>query len=329
MLQRALPEEPGAGEMDQITLLRRKVTLNEWITGLGGAFLVHVLVFSAALIAVWTTPHKPLKPPFCTVNLVSLKDIGTGSSEPKGVPKGSEDIKVPEARKSFAREAEKSGPVLPVKRLQLDESPRTHQEVAIKKIEAKEAPKLEDVAQDKAAINLDKLIPKPKVVAKPSSGGSSGPSHESEPAPAEPASPRGGRSASTTDAAPRGSPTGSSDAGAKGATQGSTAGSPDGSSAVNALVGLYSQKVAEAIQREWRLINDKDAAGKKVVVQVQIRKSGEVVSLHVVKASGSAAFDEAAMRAVQRAAPLPAVPEVMMQSNVITLNLNFVPGGVS
>lgn len=314
--------------MEPLTLARRRITRSELLTGLGGSFVVHILVFAAALIAVWTMPHKPLKQPFCTVNLVSMKDIGTGNSEPKGVPKGSEEIKVPEARKSFAREAEKSGPVLPVKRLHLDESPK-NQEVPIKKIEPKEAPKLAETAQDKAAVNLDKLIPKPRVAPTPPSGGSASPSQETGPAAAEPAAPRAGRTASTTDAAPRGSPTGSSDAGARGATQGSTAGSPEGSSAVNAIAGLYAQKVAEAIQREWRLFDDKDAVGKKAVVQVQIRKSGEVVSLHVVKASGSPGFDEAALRAVQRAAPLPAVPEVMMQSNVITLNLNFVPGSVS
>ncbi len=315
--------------MEQITLVKGRVTRSELLAGLGGSFLVHVLVFAAALIAVWTTPHKPLKPPFCTVNLVSMKDIGTGSSEPKGIPKGSEDIKVPEARKSFSRETEKSGPVLPVKRLQLDESPRPQQEVQIKKIEPKEAPKLADTAQDKAAVNLDKLIPKPKVVPKPSSESAGAGQETAHSSQVEPASPRGGRTASTTDASPRGSTTGSPDAGAKGATQGSTAGSPDGSSAVNALAGLYMQKVSEAIQREWRLFSDKEAAGKKAVVQVQIKKSGEVVSVHLVKASGSTVFDEAALRAVQRAAPLPTVPDVMVQSSVITLILNFVPGSVS
>lgn len=294
---------------------------------MGGSLLVHLLVFGGAMGVVWTMPHKEIKPPFCTVNLVSMKDLGTGNSEPKGVPKGSEETKIQEARKSFTSEAQKSGPSVPIKRLHLEEEPKRN-EVPIKKIEPKEAPKLEP--QETASVNLDKLIPKkvvpqhsaPQAVQESKEKGKQTSSDGGEPAAA-----RSGRT-SSTDNSPRGTQSGSTDAGARGATQGSTAGSVEGS-AMNALVGMYGEKVKQAIQREWRLFNDQGISGAKAVVQVQIQKNGELISVQVVKASGNNVFDEAAIRAVRKAAPLPPVPEVMAQSNIITLKLYFMPGTVS
>ena len=72
--------------MESLTLGRGKVKKNELLTGIGGSFMVHLLAFSAAFVAAWALPHQPMKPPYCTVNLVSLRDIGTGRSEPKGDP---------------------------------------------------------------------------------------------------------------------------------------------------------------------------------------------------------------------------------------------------
>lgn len=298
------------------------------ITGVGGSFLVHILAFATAFIAVWTMPHKPIKPPFCTVNLVSLKDLGTGNSEPKGVPKGSEETKAPEAPKSFARTAEKSGPVLPVKRLHLDESPR-RQEIPIKKMEPKEAPKMAETPQSLSAIekNLDKLIVKPKVTPRTQAASDAAQEAPSRPAAQEPVAPRIGRTA-VTESAPRGSASGSTDAGARGTAQGSIAGSPEGSSAMNALTAMYGEKVVAAVRREWTLLNDQGVAGLKAIVEVQIRKNGEIIGIQVVKASGNSMFDESAVRAVRKAAPLPPVPEAILQSTT-KLILTFLPDRVS
>lgn len=317
--------------MEPLSLPKRKLSRDEVIAGVGGSFLVHILVFAAAFLAVWSMPRQPIKPPFCTVNLVSLKDPGTGTSEPKGNPKAATAEAKPSDTPRTARASAKSGPVVPVKRLQLDEAPK-RQDVPIKKLEPKEAPKIDEAAPSLAAIekNLDKLIPKPKPVQRTAS-----PPVEttreaaSRVAAAQAASPASKPTREATAAeVPHGSPTGKTDAGAKGTTQGSTAGSLEGSSAASALVGLYGQKVREVIEREWRLINDQGLSGLKAVVEVQIRKTGDIISIQVVRPSGNSMFDDAALRAVRKAAPLPAVPEVIVQSNT-KLILTFQPGQVS
>ena len=177
---------------------------------------------------------------------------------------------------------------------------------------------------------MDKLIIKPKVVPRttfPTEG-----TAQTAPRPAAQEPPTGVRPARTNpvgaENSGRGTPSGAAEAGAKGAAQGSISGSLDGSTAASALIGLYGEKVREAVQREWRLINDQSMAGLKAVVEVQIRKNGELVSIQVVKPSGNAIFDDAAKRAVLNAAPLPAVPEVILQPST-KLILTFLPGSIS
>jgi TonB family protein len=318
--------------MESLTLGHDKVKRGELLTGVGGSFMVHLLLVAAAFFVTYAFPHQPVKPPYCTVNLVSLKDVGTGSSEPKGDPKAAEAAKVSDAPRSTAKLSEKAEPAVRIKRLQLDE-PSKRDEAPIKKIEPREAPKIAEAPQNLAAIekNLDKLITKPKVVPRTSSASEAAVETQAKPAAQEP--PPGARPGRTnpavTESAGRGSPSGSADAGAKGLTQGgSTSGSPEGSSAASALVGLYGDKVREAIQREWRLINDQSLSGLKAVLEVHIRKNGEVVNIQVVKPSGNALFDDAAKRAVQKAAPLPAVPEIIVQPST-KLILTFLPGSIS
>lgn len=319
----------GRKTMEPLTLDRRKMTRGELLLGMGGSFLVHFVVFASAIIAVWTMPRKPAIPPFCTVNLVSLKDIGSGASEPKGNPKAAaDDVKTSDAPKRAVKSTDKGAAAVPVKRLQLDESPR-RQEVPIKKLEAKEAPRVAETPHNLASVekNLDKLITKPKAVPRSSTEIQQEPS--SKPAASQPqASSRPGKTAPGADNTAHGSPTGAADAGAKGTTVGSTAGTPEGSAVNSALIGLYGEKVREVIQREWRLINDQGLGGLKAVVEVQIRKNGEIVQIQVVKPSGNPMFDDSVLRAVRKAAPLPAVPEVIVQSST-KLILTFKPGQVS
>lgn len=319
--------------MEPLTFVRKRVTRSELLLGMGGSFLVHFLVFASAILAVWTMPRKPVMPPFCTVNLVSLKDIGSGTSEPKGNPKAAaEDAKATEAPKRAVKSSDRAESAMPVRRLQLDDTPR-RQEVPIKKLEPKEAPKVAETPQNLAAVekNLEKLITKPKAVPRTSteiqqetSPKSAAAQQASQPPPAS----RPGRTAPGAENVGHGSPTGSADAGAKGTTVGSTGGSPEGSAAASALIGLYGDKVREAIEREWRLISDQGVGGLKAVLEVQIRKNGEIVQIQVVKPSGNTMFDDSALRAVRKAAPLPAVPEMIVQSST-KLIITFQPGRVS
>jgi TonB family protein len=313
--------------MESLTLGRGKLGKSEMLAGIGGSFVVHLLAVTAAFLATWALPHQPVKPPYCSVNLVSLQDAGIGQSEPKGDPRAPEPAKVSDAPRSTARVSEKSEPVVPIKRLQLDESSR-REDAPIKKIEPREAPKIAEAPQNLAAIekNLDKLITKPKVVPKTAAAETAA---ESPPKAAsqEPAVGKPSKNTPTvTETAGRGTPTGGSEGGAKGTTQGSTSGSPEGSNVTSALAALYGDKVKEAIQREWRLINDQSLSGLKAVVEVQIRKNGEVVDIQVVKPSGNAMFDDSAKRAVQKAAPMPAVPEAL---SITRISLTFRPGSIS
>jgi len=317
--------------METLTLGRYRLKRNELLTGIGGSFMVHLLGVAVAFVATLAMPHKAIQPPFCTVNLVSLRDVGTGNSEPKGDPKAPEAAKVSEAPRPSARISDKSEPVVPVKRLQLDDSSR-REEATIKKIEPREAPKIAEAPQNLAAIekDLDKLIPKPKVVPRTSSASES--ATESPPKSSAQEPPAAARQThanqAATENAGRGTPTGVVEGGAKGNTQGSTSGSPEGSSAASALVGLYAEKVRDAVQREWRLINDQGLSGLKAVLEVQIKKNGELINIQVVKPSGNAMFDDSAKRAVLKAAPLPAVPEMLAQPNT-KLILTFLPGSIS
>ena len=76
------------------------------------------------------------------------------------------------------------------------------------------------------------------------------------------------------------------------------------------------------------MANDQGISGLKAVVEVQIRKTGEIINVRVMTKSGNELFDEAAVRAVNKAAPLPPVPEAILQSST-KLILTFMPGRVS
>ncbi|MEK7728328.1 MAG: TonB family protein, partial [candidate division KSB1 bacterium] len=54
--------------------------------------------------------------------------------------------------------------------------------------------------------------------------------------------------------------------------------------------------------------------------KIPINKNGKVLSTELEKSSGVFAFDQAALRAVQGANPLPALPE---GSNLETLGVHF------
>jgi len=315
--------------MESLAFAGRKVPRKDLITGIGTSFLVHFLVFSAAFIWAWVMPHKPLQPPYCTVNLVSLKDIGMGMAEPKGSPKAAEEAVVSQDVRSSGRASGKSEPVAPIKRLTVDDSVKKS-EAQIKKIEPKEVPAEPEKTQGLEAIekNLDKLVAKPKAVPHTSSPAAEQaapqPKNQVQAAPApEPAKSRQGR-----EKPGRGTPNGAVEAGSLGTTHGSTSGTPEGSSATNQLANMYGLQVIQKIQSEWRLANEQGVGGLKTVVEVQIKKTGEIIGIRLRERSGNDLFDEAAMRAVNRAAPLPPVPEAIAQQST-TLILKFRPGQVS
>lgn len=137
--------------------------------GVGASILGHVVIFALAIILPWAMPRQTLKGTSYTVNLVSLQDIGLEPAPPKkGISSGTEGAAGASSQKASAPARSNSAPVVPVKRLRMDE-PKVKPETEIKKIEAPDLPKPAEKAQSLASVekDLDKLIPKPKVAPKP------------------------------------------------------------------------------------------------------------------------------------------------------------------
>jgi len=313
--------------MESLALAEKKIPRKDLVTGIGTSFLVHVLVFSSAFIWAWVMPNTPLKPPYCTVNLVSLKDLGMGSSERKGSPKAAEEAVASENLTSSARTSRKSEPVAPIKRLAVDEAV-TRPETQIKKIEPKEVPIAPEKPQSLEAIekNLDKLIAKPKVIPHTSSAAA----ELAEPQPktaAHPAqAPAPAKNQPGNEKVARGTPTGTAEGGSKGAEQGSTVGSSDGSGAISAASQLYYERVRNAIGQEWKL-PDQNVGSLETRVFLVVSRNGQVLSLQIEKTSGNSLFDEAAVRAIRKA-DIPAMPPVLDRSKQ-DFKIRFSPQGVS
>ena len=313
--------------MESLVLTDKRIPKKDLVTGIGASLLVHVLAFSTAFIWALLIPHKPLKPPYCTVNLVSMKDLGAGLPELKGNPKAAEEAVVSEKAATSDKASRKSEPVAPIKRLAIDEELRKP-EAQIAKIEPKEVPSAPEKPQSLEAIekNLDKLIAKPKVIPRTSSA--SVEQAEPEPkAPAQPApAPAPAKNRPGSEKLTRGTPTGAAEGGAKGAAQGSVFGSPDGSGAISAAAQLYYEKVRNAIRQEFKL-PEQNVGNLETSALIVVNRNGQVLSLQIEKPSGNGLLDAAAVRAVQNA-NIPAMPPVMERQQQ-DFRLKFNSRGVS
>jgi len=308
----------GEGRMEPLTLAQKRTPRKDLVAGIGTSVVVHVLVFSSAFIWALVMPHKPFKPPYCTVNLVSLKDLGAGSSEPKGSPKAAEETDVPKNVSNSDKPRQKSEPVAPIKRLAVDDA-AVKPESQIRKIEPKEVPVLPAKPQNLEAIekNLDKLIEKPKEVPHTSAA---------SPQQAEPQVRTPARNQPGTENVARGTPAGTAEGGAKGAVQGSALGSPDGSGAVFAAEQLYYERVKSAIRQEFKL-PDQNIGKLETSAIIVVSRNGEVIGLQIEKSSGNSLLDAAAVRAIQNAS-IPAMPAALERPKQ-DFRLKFNSRGVS
>ncbi len=287
------------------------------MTGLGGSFLVHALIIAAAIIGPFASSKTVIANPFWTVNLVTMQDTGMG----KGVPsketsvKGAAGRKSQDDQKTSSSDRAKSGPLVPVKRLQLDE-PTTRTEPEIKKMDAPEAPKFASSAQSTAAVekSLEKLIPKPKTPerAQPvqgfKEGGDKGAAAGSATDRKEGQGPSGADQ--TGDKGTTGNRDGAAKgAGEKGAQQAGPPGGADGAQ-VGLARRLYYTEIWNAIRRQWALPEFLKAQKLETVLVIVVRRDGKVLDLRVEKSSGNEIYDESARRAVRKAEPLPAFPAI-------------------
>ena len=91
-------------------------------------------------------------------------------------------------------------------------------------------------------------------------------------------------------------------------------------SAIGALVGRIGAKV----RQNWNKPPG-SMAGLETVISVKVQRTGEVVSVKVVKSSGNVYFDQSAENAVYKASPLPFPDEPRYYEFIKEFNFKFVP----
>ena len=91
-------------------------------------------------------------------------------------------------------------------------------------------------------------------------------------------------------------------------------------SAIGALVGRIGAKV----RQNWNKPPG-SMAGLETVIAVKVQRTGEVVSVKVVKSSGNVYFDQSAENAVYKASPLPFPDEPRYYEFIKEFNFKFVP----
>ncbi|MCH2493750.1 MAG: cell envelope integrity protein TolA [Gammaproteobacteria bacterium] len=91
-------------------------------------------------------------------------------------------------------------------------------------------------------------------------------------------------------------------------------------SAISALVGRIWAKV----RQNWNKPPG-SMAGLETVISVKVQRTGEVVSVKVVKSSGNVYFDQSAENAVYKASPLPFPDEPRYYEFIKEFNFKFVP----
>ncbi len=328
--------------MESLAYLDQRLPRRDLFNGFWVSILVHALVFSSAMAGGWGLSRKGLEGPVTMVSLVSMQDIGLA---PAPLQKGSksatgEGFRGPEAPKATSSPQSKSTPFVPVKRLQVKdqaEKPQTE----IRKADAPDVPKLPEKPQSVASVDKDieKLIPRPKTPAKvtpqpqpeSSSKGAqlaAATEKEGERNPkAMKEGPAKGSPEGTGKGDPEGSPKGSPEGAGKGAG-GAGSGGGDGGRVASSLLGFYGDRVKETISRNWVFSEAIKTQGLETRLMVVVNRDGSIVDLRVEKTSGNAVFDESALRAVRKSAPLPPLPQVISYPRV-EIGIRFSPEGLS
>ncbi|ABK16452.1 cell envelope integrity protein TolA [Syntrophobacter fumaroxidans] len=317
--------------MESLTCTPRRLSKGEFLTGVGGSILVHIGVIVLAVAVSWHIPKKGVAPAFTTVNLVSMQDVA-GAAPKKGLQtKGAEGPRTQEAAKPVP--TAKPGPMVPIRRLRM-EDPVKKTEPEIKKIESRDIPKVAETAPASMSVekSLEKLIPKPKAPAKPAQAAQAS-SQEPSAAPQEQRQARV-KPSSTQENPAQGNPRGAVDGHAGGTADTTARGNPeasgkaDGGRVASALLALYANQVKNAINSQWSILDSLKSTRLEARLLIAVSRDGRVLDLQVEKPSGNGLFDEACVRAVRKAAPLPPIPETYTSPR-IEFVINFRPEGLS
>jgi len=291
--------------MEALSLAPRKLSGGDLLIALGLSVIAHVVIVFFALVLPQLMPHQTGRISFYTVDLVTMDELKGPVAPPVkgGKTSGvkSQNTKS-SSRKSSDGQKALSSPLVPVKRLQFDDSPRKSA-TGLKKMETSDLPKLESQVDRPKSLekDLENLTKKPKTATPP---------RTKDDAPEEASS-----SAEKSSKNPGGTdqPAESSKTNTSGMPQGSANGSAQ-ASAGGAQVGLarrlYYTEVWNAIRSKWALPDFLKDKSLEAVLVVTVRRDGKILDVNFEKRSGNALFDESAERAVKKADPLPPFPAI-------------------
>ncbi len=90
----------------------------------------------------------------------------------------------------------------------------------------------------------------------------------------------------------------------------------------NEVLSLYNSKVYQALMKT--ALRPKTMEKGRVLLELTLAPSGELLEHHVVVSSGSSTLDKTAMTSLERAAPFPPVPpEVTKQSHTLRVPFEY------
>ena len=90
----------------------------------------------------------------------------------------------------------------------------------------------------------------------------------------------------------------------------------------NEVLSIYNSRVYQALMKN--ALRPKSMEKGRVVLELTLSPSGELLDHHVVASSGSSTLDKTAMTSLERAAPFPPVPpEVSKQSHTLRVPFEY------
>lgn len=310
------------------------------MTGLGGSILAHVLIIAIAVLTPLTGSRKVVPNPFWTVNLVTMQEIsgGMGLQNGGGSPKiqAKDGVKGDEGGRSASSRPRSKGPLVPVKRLQIEE-PTARVDTEIKKLDAPETPKVATSTQANMASvekSLEKLITKPKPAPKPApvTQEAQGEEDKGRGATKDSAKTGGQDSSSSGQGVSKGGTGGGTQAGSgsggeRGNLQSGSATGGEGA-AVSVARRLYYTEIWNAVRRQWALPEFLKTQKLETILIITVRRDGKVIDMRVERSSGNDIYDESAKRAVRKAEPLPPFPSIYSPAQE-EIGLRFRPEDLS
>ncbi len=269
--------------MEALTLSQPKESKAEVLLAATGSFLFHGLVIAMAVFLPAMLPKPIYKTPYYSVNLVNMKELGVGSG---AVSKNAKHTAASTAHAS--KQTINPSSMIPVKRLQFGKTPMSPDN-QLQRLNVPQMPEVPVTSENNSVLDkqMDQLISRPKPPALPATQ-----TKQTNPAPSKTAP-------QSTAAATKKAAGGSS------VIRRSTMGGQ-----IGLARRLYYTEVWSAIRSQWALPEFLKSRQLEAVLVLTVRRDGKIISIRFEKKSDNALFNESVLRAVRKANPLPAFPEI-------------------